>query len=187
MEKLLSLIGTADGGVTPPLMAVQEAILEENASKPIGILAYATELGFNVILLCGVYRNDLALLRIYTYFVIAAIFTTTLIYSIVNAAISLLTKLIIIFNLIFQGYVILLVRSAIVEIRENKSFKKDQIVVTYSVASEVEEAKVNIEAPAVSTQTEPVNEVDVNSDRDTPEPASADSVDEKPAENPRET
>ena len=49
-------MGTADGGITAPLMEVQEAFLEDNASKPVGILAYSSELAFSIVLLCAMYR-----------------------------------------------------------------------------------------------------------------------------------
>lgn len=54
--QMLSLVGTADGGITPPLMAVQEVILDDEGSKVIGTLAYGTELAFNMLLLCAIYR-----------------------------------------------------------------------------------------------------------------------------------
>ncbi|XP_045537019.1 uncharacterized protein LOC123721666 [Papilio machaon] len=62
---MLSLVGTADGGITPPLMAVQEVILDDEGSKVIGTLAYGTELAFNMLLLCAMYRVNAYLLRYY--------------------------------------------------------------------------------------------------------------------------
>lgn len=49
-------MGTADGGITPPLMEVQDQFLEDNASKPVGIIAYSSELAFSALLLGAMYR-----------------------------------------------------------------------------------------------------------------------------------
>ncbi|XP_045774103.1 uncharacterized protein LOC123873336 [Maniola jurtina] len=133
---VLSLIGTADGGITPPLMEVQDSLLEEEqVSAPLGVVAYACELAFSAVLLCAMYRNDIVLLRVYIYFLMATVVTSVLMYSMVIAKVSLLTKIIIISNIVFNCYVIILVRSAIVEIKERQSLDKNGHVVLYSVAT----------------------------------------------------
>nr|XP_034833052.1 uncharacterized protein LOC117989749 [Maniola hyperantus] len=133
---LLSLIGTADGGVVPPLMEVQDTLLEEEqVSVPLGVVAYACELVFSAVLLCAMYREDIVLLRVYIYFVMATVVTSVLMYSMVIAKVSLLTKIVIISNIVFNCYVIILVRSAIVEIKERQSIDKNGHVVLYSVAT----------------------------------------------------
>ncbi|CAK1542942.1 unnamed protein product [Leptosia nina] len=148
---LLSLVGTADGGITPPLMAVQELILEDNASKPLGVIAYTAEVGFNMVLLCGIYRNDVVLLRIYIYFVVVAVVSSILVYSMVIALISILTKLLIFGSIAFQFYIILLVRSAIVEIKESNATDKNGHAVIYSVVRD-SESKVEIKLPSEQGQ-----------------------------------
>ncbi|CAH2090144.1 unnamed protein product [Euphydryas editha] len=150
---MLSLVGTADGGITPPLMEVQDTFLEDNASKAIGIIAYSTELAFNVLLLCGMYREDTVLLRVYVYFLIGSIVTALLVYSMIIAAVSLLTKLVIIGNMAFNLYVIILVRSAIVEIKETRNSERNGHVTLYSIAKVHQEADVpDVEAPVTETK-----------------------------------
>jgi hypothetical protein len=61
--QIVSLVGTANESFSPTIMKVQEVILEDNASKPIPILAYSTELGFNVLLLCAMYRVSYCVIR----------------------------------------------------------------------------------------------------------------------------
>ncbi|XP_013136235.1 PREDICTED: uncharacterized protein LOC106101528 [Papilio polytes] len=145
---MLSLVGTADGGITPPLMAVQEVILDDEGSKVIGTLAYGTELAFNMLLLCAIYRKDIVLLRTYMYFGMAAIVASVLVYSMVIAAVTLLTKINIIVNFVFQCYVILLVRSAIVDIKEELSEQNGHITL-YSVTKMTPETTIikDIETP----------------------------------------
>ncbi|CAG9583038.1 unnamed protein product [Danaus chrysippus] len=138
-------MGTADGGITPPLMEVQDQFLEDNASKPVGIIAYSSELAFSALLLGAMYRNDIVLLRVYMYYVVVTIVTSILVYSMVIAAVSLLTKMVIIGNMVYNGYVILLVRSAIVEIKENSTSEKNGHVTLYSVAKfQCDEEKIDI-------------------------------------------
>ncbi|CAK1582987.1 unnamed protein product [Parnassius mnemosyne] len=156
---MLSLVGTADGGITPPLMAVQEVILDDDGSKIIGILAYGTELAFNMLLLCAMYRKDTVLLRTYMYFGLASIVASVLVYSMVIAVLSTLTKINVIGDLAFQCYVILLVRSAIVEIKEETADSKNGHIALYSVTKLPNESKTvhDIETPpeAASEATEP--------------------------------
>ncbi|CAH0726727.1 unnamed protein product, partial [Brenthis ino] len=164
---VLSLMGTADGGITPPLMEVQEAFLEDNASKPAGILAYSSELVFSTVLLCAMYRNDIVLLRAYVYYTIVEIIAAVLIYSMVIVAVSLLTKMVIIGNIVFNGYVILLVRSAIVEIKESTSNEQNGHVVLYSVVktpseeekSSLSKDKVVLDAEAVGDEKKEPQEI----------------------------
>ncbi|XP_068631267.1 uncharacterized protein [Battus philenor] len=154
---MLSLVGTADGGITPPLMAVQEVILDDEGSKIIGVLAYGTELAFNMLLLCAMYRKDIVLLRTYMYFGMAAIVASVLVYSMVIAAITLLTKINVIGNFVYQCYVILLVRSAIVEIKEEDNENKNGHIALYTVTklpNEIHDLKDAEAPPAVVSEPE---------------------------------
>ncbi|XP_052748896.1 uncharacterized protein LOC113521156 isoform X2 [Galleria mellonella] len=118
-------------------MKVQEIILEDNASKPIPILAYSMEMSFTVLLLCGMYRNDIVLLRVYIYYTTVTVVTSILVYSMVIAVIDVLLIITIIFSTIFQVYMLLLVWSAIVQIREEELANKNgNIKVVYSCADE---------------------------------------------------
>ncbi|XP_045451921.1 uncharacterized protein LOC123660946 [Melitaea cinxia] len=175
---ILSLVGTSDGGITPPLMEVQEVFLEDNASKAIGIIAYSVELGFSVLLLCGMYREDTIILRVYVYFLIAVLVVSLLVYSIIIAAVSLLTKLTLIGNMVFNAYVIILVRSAIVEIKESRNSEKNGHVTLYSVAKVHQEIDVpDVEAPVPETKesNEESDKIDTKKDET---PAKVETVDE---------
>ncbi|CAH2041644.1 unnamed protein product, partial [Iphiclides podalirius] len=181
---MLSLVGTADGGITPPLMAVQEVILDDEGSKIIGVMAYGTELAFNMLLLCAMYRKDITLLRTYMYFDIAAIVASLLVYSMVIAAITLLTKINVISNIAFQCYVILLVRSAIVEIKEESTEEKNGHVTLYSVAK-LPEVKKDAEDVEIAAETLPeTTESQPNSSRPElkEEVAKLETVNENPKE-----
>lgn len=83
--QVLSLVGTADGGITPPLMEVQEAFLEDNASKSAGILAYSSELVFSAVLLCAMYRVSVKYVPNYLHYIII-VFTKILRVSICYAS-----------------------------------------------------------------------------------------------------
>ncbi|CAG9788400.1 unnamed protein product [Diatraea saccharalis] len=140
-NELISLVGIANDSYSPTILKVQETLIEDFVSKPIPILAYATELAFNVILLCAVYRKDLVLLRLFTYYCITAIIASAMLYSIVLAAVDVLTVILIVTSItlaggpqeqarngptpspktaVFQIYLLLLVRSIMVEIQEMK-------------------------------------------------------------------
>ncbi|XP_013162000.1 PREDICTED: uncharacterized protein LOC106113687 [Papilio xuthus] len=174
---MLSLVGTADGGITPPLMAVQEVILDDEGSKVIGTLAYGTELAFNMLLLCAMYRKDIVLLRTYMYFGMAAVVASVLVYSMVIAAITLLTKINVIVNFVFQCYVILLVRSAIVDIKEELDEQKNGHITLYSVTKVTPETTVikDIETP-------PETECDVTEDEKKEEKIKLETVNENSKE-----
>ncbi|XP_023953412.1 uncharacterized protein LOC112057155 [Bicyclus anynana] len=156
---LLSLIGTADGGITPPLMEVQDTLLEEEeVSTTAGVVAYACELGFSIVLLCALYRNDTVLLRVYIYFLMVTIVTSVLMYSMVIAKVAVVTRILIIGNIVFNGYVIILVRSAIVEIKERLNLEKNGHVVLYSVAAvshDVDRNVIEMEPIAENAHDEP--------------------------------
>ncbi|KPI90933.1 hypothetical protein RR46_14437 [Papilio xuthus] len=175
--QMLSLVGTADGGITPPLMAVQEVILDDEGSKVIGTLAYGTELAFNMLLLCAMYRKDIVLLRTYMYFGMAAVVASVLVYSMVIAAITLLTKINVIVNFVFQCYVILLVRSAIVDIKEELDEQKNGHITLYSVTKVTPETTVikDIETP-------PETECDVTEDEKKEEKIKLETVNENSKE-----
>ncbi|XP_039757397.1 uncharacterized protein LOC120631784 [Pararge aegeria] len=162
---MLSLIGTADGGITPPLMEVQDSLLEEEqVSTTAGIIAYASELGFSAVLLCAMYRDDIVLLRVYIYFIMATVVTSVLIYSMVIAKVALLTKIVIIGNIVFNCYIIVLVRSAIVEIKDRQSAEKNGHVVLYSVAAvshEDDRKVITIEPIAETSESDKESKIEV--------------------------
>ncbi|XP_059046635.1 uncharacterized protein LOC131842134 [Achroia grisella] len=173
---IVSLVGTANETFSPTIMKVQEIILEDNASKPIPILAYSTDMSFTVLLLCGIYRNDIVLLQVYIYYTIATVVTSILVYSMVIAAIDVLLVITIIFSTIFQVYMLLLVWSAIVEIKEASADKNGDIKVVYSsVDQEIKEMVTkpvtDVESPSIADEPEagpaPTDEETTTEYRDT--------------------
>ncbi|RVE42829.1 hypothetical protein evm_012504 [Chilo suppressalis] len=166
---LISLVGVANGSYSPTILKVQEVILEDFASKPIPILSYATELAFNVILLCAVYRKDLELLRVFTWYCVSAIIASALLYSIVLAVIDVLTVILIVTSIIFQIYLLLLVRSIMVELKEltDQNGAPKQVLSTISKDEDNQaksEDEANIDIPLTP---EAVQEEHTSLERDT--------------------
>ncbi|KAM3958806.1 uncharacterized protein ACR2FA_007212 [Aphomia sociella] len=155
---LVSLVGTANESFSPTIMKVQEIILEDNASKPIPILAYTTELAFSVLLLCGMYRNDIVLLRVYMYYTTATVITSILVYSMVIAVIDVLLTITVIFSIIFQVYMLLLLWSAIVEIRGSIDQNGDVKVAFNCADEDVKMVATKLE-PDVEAQNDDVKVV----------------------------
>ncbi|XP_004928162.2 uncharacterized protein LOC101746111 [Bombyx mori] len=127
-----SIIGISDESYSPIIKLVEDSLLEDNATKPVPILCYSTELAFNVILLCAVYRKDLCLMTTFVYFGITSLTTSILIYSVVIVATGAFMKIAIVLSILFQLYVILLVRSMIVEI---KQARKNELLPTVVMSS----------------------------------------------------
>lgn len=148
---LISLVGLSDDSFITILMLVQQAIMEDNAKKPIPIIAYAVELSFSVILLCALYRRDVTLLRVYQRYCIVAIISSIMVYSIVVAAIGIIVSLALVISILFQVYVLLLVRSMIVEMKlETRNLELPTMVMKsnngekeVSIIHPVEEVKID--------------------------------------------
>nr|XP_012547525.1 uncharacterized protein LOC105841963 isoform X1 [Bombyx mori] len=107
---------------SPIVQEVLDAITKEQMpfQNSIPIFCYITEFGFNVVLLCAVYRRDLYLLKIYLYGCFTILVTSILFYSVVIAGFDVLMEFVIVFSIILDVYVILLVRSEILEIKESQ-------------------------------------------------------------------
>ncbi|KAL0829024.1 hypothetical protein ABMA28_003896 [Loxostege sticticalis] len=185
---LVSLVGTANDSYSPTIMKIQEILIEDYVSKPIPILAYSTELSFNVLLLAAMYRKDIVLLRTYMKYCIGTIIASTLVYSMVIAAIDLLLIITVITSVLFQIYILILVRSAIVEIKEELAVKNGKVpkeIVFSTLTKEHSEKGEPVEIPAVvvteseqiSSEVVPVHE-EPKKERDT----KLETVDEHPSE-----
>ncbi|KAJ8720055.1 hypothetical protein PYW07_012098 [Mythimna separata] len=157
----ISLIGVADDSFTPILVQVQAMILDDNATKPAPVIAYCMELAFNIVLICALYRKDIPLMRVYMKYCIAAIIASFMFYSMVVPAIGAIVSTAMVLSIIFQIYIIILVRSIIVEIRlEQKRQQLPTFVMSTLIQEEKEKEKtetdkveVDVEAP-VPVETE---------------------------------
>ncbi|XP_075977205.1 uncharacterized protein LOC142977287 [Anticarsia gemmatalis] len=151
---MISILGLSDDSFAPVLAQVQDAILGDNAKKPLPILAYSAELTANVILLAALYRKDIPLLRFYQRYCIAAVITSVLVYSMVIAAIGIITGFILVMSIVLQLYVLILVRSMIVEMKlEKKNIELPTLVMSSLIhEAAVKEVKIDsdVEAPSDS-------------------------------------
>ncbi|XP_028166242.1 uncharacterized protein LOC114357023 [Ostrinia furnacalis] len=180
---LVSLVGTANDSYSPTIMKIQEILIEDYVSKPIPILAYATELSFNVLLLCAMYRKDIVLLRVFMNYSIATIISATLVYSMVIAAIDVLLIITVISSVLFQIYVLILVRSAIVEFKEEIAVKNGKIPTEIVFSTLTKEHAEKSEATEVPTAV--VTEGDVAPVKEEPKKerdSKLETVDEHPNE-----
>ncbi|KAJ0176263.1 hypothetical protein K1T71_008437 [Dendrolimus kikuchii] len=175
---IICLEATANESFPPTIVKVQEMILEDNATKSIPILAYCMELGFSFVLLCAIYRSDLDLMQIYMYYCMAAIVMSLLVYSIVIAAIDVLIQIAIILSTGFQVYVLLLVRSAMVEI---KLSRKNIEVPTLVMSSLIQKEERKEEVEAKQTDTE-IPEKEEEDETKTVPDIKVETVEEKPKE-----
>ncbi|KAF9793714.1 hypothetical protein SFRURICE_003538 [Spodoptera frugiperda] len=156
---VISLVGIADDSFVPILVQVQATILDDNATKPAPMIAYSVEFAFNVILLCALYRKDMSLMRVYMKYCIAAIITSIMFYSMVVAAIGVVVTIAMVLSILFQIYVLVLVRSILVEMRlELKAAAEPTLVMSTLLQEEQERAEKDkaegdVEAPP-PTETE---------------------------------
>ncbi|XP_030034764.2 uncharacterized protein LOC115450795 [Manduca sexta] len=150
---LASIVGIGDDSYKPTIMQVEEIILPDNATKPIPILCYAGEFAFNVVLLAAVYRRDSILLRVYMYCCFATLITSIMFYSVVIVAMGLLIKMAMILSILFQCYVIILTRSAIVEIRLERKRLELPTLVMSSLVRETKEKSPDTESIKTKDKT----------------------------------
>uniref|UniRef100_A0A2A4J5B1 Uncharacterized protein n=1 Tax=Heliothis virescens TaxID=7102 RepID=A0A2A4J5B1_HELVI len=176
---VISLLGIADDSFTPILVQVQATILDDNSTKPVPVTAYCIELAFNVILLCGLYRKDLKLMRVYMKYCMAAIIASVMFYSMVVAAIGVIVTIALVLSILYQIYVLVLVRSILVEMRlEQKKLELPTVVMSTLIQEEKEKEKV--EKDKVEADVEAVEEVEVEVEKK-PE-IKLETVDELPTE-----
>ncbi|CAH0686412.1 unnamed protein product [Spodoptera exigua] len=155
-----SLVGIADDSFVPILVQVQMTILDDKSTKPAPMIAYSVELAFNVILLCALYRKDMTLMRVYMKYCIAAIITSIMFYSMVVAAIGVVVTIAMVLSILFQIYVLILVRSILVEMRlELKAAAEPTLVMSTLLQEEQERAEkekteADVEAPPPPAESE---------------------------------
>ncbi|XP_073945976.1 uncharacterized protein [Choristoneura fumiferana] len=115
------LIALAEGTFEPVLLQALNGLAGDGDPpnfQPVCIVAYAVELGSNALLLCGIFRNDLVLLRVFLYYTFGVITAAVMVYSVVFFAASVGLEILILTSVGYQLYMILLVRSAMVEIKQ---------------------------------------------------------------------
>ncbi|XP_063384972.1 uncharacterized protein LOC134671131 [Cydia fagiglandana] len=84
---------------------------------PSCIIAYAMEIASNALVICAMWRNDIVLLRAYLYYALGVLTLAIMIYSVVIGALEVIPELLIVASVGTQLYQIMLVRSAMVEIK----------------------------------------------------------------------
>ncbi|CAB3227825.1 unnamed protein product [Arctia plantaginis] len=172
----ISLIGLSDDTFVSLTMYVQTAILDDNAKKSLPVLGHAIDLSFTVILLCAVYRKDIQLMRLYQRYCIAAVIMSVLVYSMIVAALGVLLGIVLVMDIVFQLYVLVLVRSAIVEIKQEKKDQELQstyVMSTLTLKSKEDKIEPDVEAPPDADETEVKLENGEKKDR-------LETVDERP-------
>ncbi|KAL4715793.1 hypothetical protein ACJJTC_006372 [Scirpophaga incertulas] len=168
MLSLIAIVGTANSSIAPTIVKVQQVILEDYPTVAIPILAYSTELAFYVLLLAAMYRKDIVLLRVFMYYCIVAVVSSILVYSMVIPAIDVLLIIAVIASIVFQFYMLVLVRSAIVEIKaeidEKNGRPPKEIVFSTILKDKNEVVEANIEVPLTDPELEPDKEVNKGKD-----------------------
>ncbi|KAI8431995.1 hypothetical protein MSG28_004524 [Choristoneura fumiferana] len=128
------LIALAEGTFEPVLLQALNGLAGDGDPpnfQPVCIVAYAVELGSNALLLCvcenahsflleksDFLQNDLVLLRVFLYYTFGVITAAVMVYSVVFFAASVGLEILILTSVGYQLYMILLVRSAMVEIKQ---------------------------------------------------------------------
>ncbi|GBP50336.1 hypothetical protein EVAR_102305_1 [Eumeta japonica] len=116
---MASLLFTVTGSLPLPLKQIQEEILEDDSNSVTSCtLAYSVEEAINVVLIIGIHKKDLMLLNLY---MLAGGIVTLLIlflYIMVIIKVGATTLLVLLLELLYNCYVLLLVRSEIVNIKE---------------------------------------------------------------------
>ncbi|XP_063538521.1 uncharacterized protein LOC134747813 [Cydia strobilella] len=126
----------AEESFEPLLLKVLNGISEEPPNYgPSCMIVYAVELGSNVVLLCGIIRNDLILLRVYMYFAFGVLTAALMAYSVMFAPQELTVKFLIAASIGHQIYILLLLRSAMIEIKQALKQNENDYVVRYRKTS----------------------------------------------------
>ncbi|XP_047998032.1 uncharacterized protein LOC125235504 [Leguminivora glycinivorella] len=121
----------------PLLFKVLNGLSEEDPPNygPSCTIVYAVELGSNVVLLCGILRNDLILLRVYMYFAFGVLTAALMAYTVMFAPQVLTVKFLIAASIGHQIYMLLLLRSAMLEIKQDLKQNENDYAVRYRKTS----------------------------------------------------
>ncbi|XP_061717816.1 uncharacterized protein LOC133525543 [Cydia pomonella] len=131
-----TLMFFAEESFEPLLLKVLNGISDEPPNYgPSCMIVYAVELGSNVVLLCGIIRNDLILLRVYMYFAFGVLTAALMTYSVMFAPQELTVKFLIAGSIGHQIYILLLLRSAMIEIKQALKQNENGYAVRYRKTS----------------------------------------------------
>ncbi|XP_063365086.1 uncharacterized protein LOC134653621 [Cydia amplana] len=131
-----TLMFFAEESFEPLLLKVLNGISEEPPNYgPSCMIVYAVELGSNVVLLCGLIRNDLILLRVYMYFAFGVLTAALMAYSVMFTPQELSVKFLIAASIGHQIYILLLLRSAMIEIKQDIKQNENDYAVRYRKTS----------------------------------------------------
>ncbi|XP_063385542.1 uncharacterized protein LOC134671613 [Cydia fagiglandana] len=131
-----TLMFFAEESFEPLLLKVLNGISEEPPNYgPSCMIVYAVELGSNVVLLCGIIRNDLILLRVYMYFAFGVLTAALMAYSVMFPPQELTMKFLIAASIGHQIYILLLLRSAMIEIKQALKQNENDYSVRYRKTS----------------------------------------------------
>ncbi|GBP50334.1 hypothetical protein EVAR_102303_1 [Eumeta japonica] len=146
-QQVVCLVSTVNDSFSPTLKKLQELILDlESNHKTACTLAYTAEEAINVLLILGLHRlwvfgggweearcwdmgtsrrwgvkRDLVLLNIYLFLGAGAVALTFFIYMIVFTTLDLIMSAVILMEIVYHCYFLLLVRSEIVDIKEQRN------------------------------------------------------------------
>ncbi|XP_063625127.1 uncharacterized protein LOC134796846 [Cydia splendana] len=131
-----TLMFFAEESFEPLLLKVLNGISEEPPNYgPSCMIVYAVELGSNVVLLCGIIRNDLILLRVYMYFAFGVLTAALMAYTVMFGPQELTVKFLIAASIGHQIYILLLLRSAMIEIKQALKQNENDYSVRYRKTS----------------------------------------------------
>ncbi|KAI8431996.1 hypothetical protein MSG28_004525 [Choristoneura fumiferana] len=161
--QVVSLISVATGSFPPLYMHAQQSFMDGEYVKSSGIVAYCAELCASVMLLCAMYREDVILLKYFTYVGMGMAACSLLVYAMVIGILDMLTTILIIVSLCYQVYLILLVRSVIVEIKEEAkmnryrmNLRQSDIEAIYYIPERKYSALIEPDTPRIEPEDSPV-------------------------------
>ncbi|XP_063384973.1 histone-lysine N-methyltransferase, H3 lysine-79 specific-like [Cydia fagiglandana] len=117
ISNMICLIAVSTGVFPPLMMNAQQSYMDGEYIKSTCAFAYSADLCLAVLLLCARYRKDIVLLTYYTYCGLAMLASTILVYSMVIGVLSVLHTCTLVISLTYQVYIILLVRSMMVDLK----------------------------------------------------------------------
>ncbi|KAJ2951452.1 hypothetical protein O0L34_g13604 [Tuta absoluta] len=128
---LLQIVGVATGNVSflPVLAHVQsDALGGEDHSPGACVVPPSAHLAFSSVLLAALFRKDVVLLGLYCCYVLGSIFLSLVVYGLLNAIINSLDIFLITIDTLYQIYIMILVRSLMIEIELETSGEKNTFI-----------------------------------------------------------
>ncbi|XP_047998033.1 uncharacterized protein LOC125235505 [Leguminivora glycinivorella] len=117
ISNMICLIAVSTEVFPPLMMNAQQTYMDGEYIKSTCAFAYSADLCLAVLLLCARYRKDIVLLTYYMYCGLAMLASTILVYSMVIGVLTVLHTCTLVISLTYQTYIILLVRSMMVDLK----------------------------------------------------------------------